>query len=117
MFTGIVEGTGAIADIQERAEGIRLVVSSRLPGRVPAVGASVALNGCCLTLVKSARKGAGRLLHFDLLKETWNRTSFQFARVGTLVNLERPLRGDSELGGHFVTGHVDGVGRIARWEK
>ena len=59
MFTGIVEGTGAIADIQERAEGIRLVVSARLPGRVPAVGASVALNGCCLTLVKSARKGAG----------------------------------------------------------
>jgi len=117
MFTGIVEGIAAISDIQERAEGIRLVVSVRLRGRVPAVGASVSLNGCCLTMVKSARKGAGRLLHFDLLKETWKRTSFQFARVGTLINLERPLRGDSELGGHFVTGHIDGVGRIARWEK
>jgi riboflavin synthase len=52
-----------------------------------------------------------------LLKETWNRTNLQFASTGSLVNLERPLRADGSLGGHFVTGHIDGLGRITRWER
>ena len=57
------------------------------------------------------------MARFDLLKETWHRTNLQFARKGALVNLERPLRADGRLGGHFVTGHIDGIGRITRWEK
>ena len=54
---------------------------------------------------------------FDVLKETWSRTNLQFAKRGSLVNLERPLRADGRLGGHFVTGHIDGVGRIERCER
>ena len=52
-----------------------------------------------------------------MLRETWRRTNLQFAQPGSLVNLERPLRAGGELGGHFVTGHIDGVGKITRWER
>jgi riboflavin synthase len=62
-------------------------------------------------------RGKITLGRFDLLKETWNRTNLQFARTGAQVNLERPLRADGRLGGHFVTGHIDGLGRILRWER
>jgi riboflavin synthase len=57
------------------------------------------------------------LIRFDLLQESWQRTNFQYAQPGSLVNLERSLRANGELGGHFVTGHVDGLGRIVRWER
>jgi riboflavin synthase len=57
------------------------------------------------------------LIQFDLLNETWTRTNLQFLKKSSLVNLERPLRADGEFGGHFVTGHIDGVGKILRWEK
>jgi len=67
--------------------------------------------------VKIAPRGRDRLIQFDLLQESWRLTNLQFAKVGSLVNLERPLRADGELGGHFVTGHVDGLGRITKWER
>src|SRR5206468_6762116 len=86
-------------------------------GRGLKLGASLAVNGCCLTVVKLALRGRYRFARFDLLKETWNRTNLQYANPGSLVNLERPLRTDGNLGGHFVTGHIDGVGRIIRWER
>src|SRR5216684_2036600 len=54
---------------------------------------------------------------FDLLKETWNRTNLQFSQPGSLVNLERPVPAQGRFGGHFVTGHIDGLGKITRWEK
>jgi len=75
------------------------------------------VNGCCLTVVKLVRGSRQRVIQFDLLRETWERTNLQFARVGSLVNLERPLRANGRLDGHFVTGHIDGVGRIVRWER
>jgi riboflavin synthase len=81
------------------------------------VGDSVAVNGCCLTVVALQRQGRATLARFDLLQETWNRTNLQFAHAGSLVNLERSLRANGELGGHFVTGHIDGIGRITRWER
>jgi riboflavin synthase len=81
------------------------------------VGDSVAVNGCCLTAVKVVPRGKARLIQFDLLQESWDRTNFKFGGVGSLVNLERSLRANGELGGHFVTGHVDGLGRITRWER
>jgi riboflavin synthase len=117
MFTGIVEEAGVVEKIHRTAQGIQLTVRARRTGRGLQVGDSLAVNGCCLTVVEMARRGADRLARFDLLLETWQRTNLQFARTGTLVNLERPLRADGELGGHFVTGHIDGVGRIARWER
>jgi riboflavin synthase len=117
MFTGIVEETGTVERIKPAAKSIELTVRAKLCGRGLKVGASVAINGCCLTVVKLARRGKHMLVHFDLLKETWVRTNLQFAKPGSLVNLERPLRTDGNLGGHFVTGHIDGIGRITRWER
>jgi riboflavin synthase len=117
MFTGIVEETGVVEQIKPAEKSIELSVRARLCGRGLRVGSSLAVNGCCLTVVKLAARGKERLAQFDLLRETWERTNLQFARPGSLVNLERPLRTDGNLGGHFVTGHIDGVGAIIRWER
>jgi riboflavin synthase len=117
MFTGIVEETGTVERIKPTPKSIELTVRANLCGRGLKVGASLAINGCCLTVVKLAARGKSRLVQFDLLKETWQRTNLQFAQRGSLVNLERPLRTDGNLGGHFVTGHIDGTGKIIRWER
>ena len=117
MFTGIVEETGTVERIKPTQRSIELTVRAKVCGRGLKVGASLAINGCCLTVVKLVSGRQGTLARFDLLKETWQRTNLQFARPGSLVNLERPLRTDGNLGGHFVTGHIDGVGRITRWER
>jgi riboflavin synthase len=117
MFTGIVEETGTVQRIKPTPKSIELTVRANLCGRGLKVGASLAINGCCLTVVKVAARGKARLVQFDLLKETWQRTNLQFAQPGSLVNLERPLRTDGNLGGHFVTGHIDGTGKIIRWER
>src|SRR5689334_14726374 len=117
MFTGIVEETGTVQSIEPSAAGIRFSLRAALTARGLKKGDSLAINGCCLTVVGLASKGKTKLLHFDLLRETWERTNLQFARPGSLVNLERPLRASGRLDGHFVTGHIDGMGQIARWEK
>jgi riboflavin synthase len=117
MFTGIVEETGTVERIKPTPKSIELTVRTNLCGRGLKVGASLAVNGCCLTAVKVAARGKARLVQFDLLIETWQRTNLQFAKPGSLVNLERPLRTDGNLGGHFVTGHIDGTGKIIRWER
>jgi riboflavin synthase len=117
MFTGIVEETGVVELIKPTAKSIELTVRTKVCGRGLKLGASLAVNGCCLTVVKLALRGRYRLARFDLLKETWRRTNLQFAQKGSLVNLERPLRTDGSLGGHFVTGHIDGLGTVTRWER
>ena len=117
MFTGIVEETGLVERIKPAAKSIELTVRAHLCGQGLKAGSSLALNGCCLTVVKLESRGKYKLARFDLLKETWHRTNLQFAKPGSLVNLERPLRTDGNLGGHFVTGHIDGIGRIKRWER
>lgn len=117
MFTGIVEEAGRVEAITPTRKSIQLVVRARTIGRGLKLGASVAVNGCCLTVVKLAPRGKHRLLQFDMLQESWRLTNMQFAKPGSLVNLERPLRVGGELGGHFVTGHVDGLGRITKWER
>ncbi|MDB6109904.1 MAG: ribE [Pedosphaera sp.] len=117
MFTGIVEETGVVERIKPTASSIELTVRAKLCARGLKLGDSVAVNGCCLTVVKlTSRKGA-KLIRFDLLVETWQRTNLQFTRVGSLVNLERSLLVGGRLGGHFVTGHIDGTGKITRWER
>jgi riboflavin synthase len=117
MFTGIVEEAGIVKRIKPAAKAVELTVHARVTGRGLKVGGSLAVNGCCLTAVKVSSRGKFKLAQFDLLRETWRRTNLQFAKAGSLVNLERPLRADGEFGGHFVTGHIDGVGRIIRWEQ
>jgi riboflavin synthase len=117
MFTGIVEEAGVVERIKPTAKSIELTVRAEKCGRGLKIGDSLAVNGCCLTVVKLARGGKSLLVQFDLLQETWERTNLQFAKPGSLVNLERPLRANAELGGHFVTGHIDGIGKIVRWER
>jgi riboflavin synthase len=117
MFTGIVEETGTVERIKPSAKSIELTVRAKLTARGLKVGDSLAINGCCLTVVKILSRSKSKLLQFDLLNETWERTNLQFASTGSLVNLERPLPTDGRLGGHFVTGHIDGIGRITRWER
>ena len=117
MFTGIVEETGSVTAIKAGDESIRLTIATAKVGRGTKIGDSVAVNGCCLTVVKRDLRSKRTLLHFDLLRETWNRTNLQYASPGALVNLERALRADGRLDGHFVTGHIDAVGRISRWER
>lgn len=117
MFTGIVEETGIVESIKPTAKSIELTVRAKVCGRGLKVGDSLAVNGCCLTAVKMASRKDGKSIQLDLLQETWKRTNLRETQAGSLVNLERSLLVGARLGGHFVTGHIDGTGRISRWEK
>jgi riboflavin synthase len=117
MFTGIVEETGRVEAIREGRTAIHLAVSAKVCARGTKVGDSIAVNGCCLTVTKLERSRSGARLHFDLLRETWTRTNLQFTSRGAAVNLERSLAANGRVGGHFVTGHIDGCGKITRWER
>jgi riboflavin synthase len=117
MFTGIVEETGLVKAIKPTGKSIELTIEAKRCARGLKLGDSVAVNGCCLTVVKLTARGRDKLVRFDLLRETWERTNLQFAQAGAAVNLERSLRADGRLDGHFVTGHIDGVGKITRWER
>src|SRR5690348_5093734 len=112
MFTGIVEEAGRVAEVRETPQGIRLSVNADLVRGGTKIGDSVAVNGCCLTVVS-----IGHALGFDLLRETWQRTNLHGATPGSLVNLERSMAADGRVHGHFVTGHIDGTGRIHSFEQ
>ncbi len=112
MFTGIVEHLGTIEELALDNNGGRLTV--RAPSIAPslAISGSVAVNGCCLTVVACDKKS----LSADLSVETLNKTSFPALKKGDRVNLEQPLTAGNEFGGHFVLGHVDGTGTVAALE-
>jgi riboflavin synthase len=107
MFTGIIEHLGTISRLEISSKGGRLTVHS--PSLALAISASVAVNGCCLTVVERFRD------HFsaDLSPETIAKTTFGSLRPGARVNLEQPLTVGKEFGGHFVLGHVDATGRVS----
>ncbi len=109
MFTGIIEHLGFVKSLDSSPEGGRLTV--RAAGVVPflAVSNSIAVNGCCLTVAALN----GDTFSADLSGETLRRTSFDELKLDAIVNLERPLTAGKEFGGHFVQGHVDGIGRVA----
>ena len=110
MFTGIVQAVGRIADVETRGDGLRIAVDIGIQESADvAVGDSIAINGCCLTVVEIN----GSTLDFDVSAETLRCTA-GLDRVGD-VNLEMALRLADRLGGHLVAGHVDGVGTIARF--
>jgi riboflavin synthase len=114
VFTGIVEGIGKIESLRTQAGGSRrIAVSTALPVEKLPLGASIAVNGVCLTVV--ARKP--RRFEAEVGPETLRVTTFAGLRAGDRVHLERPLRLGDPLGGHLVAGHVDGVGRIESRRK
>jgi riboflavin synthase len=109
MFTGIVTHRGRVERVEPRADGsLRLVLTPERPFEGLVLGASVAVDGVCLTV---AHMDDGRLA-FDVVPETLRRTTLSSLRTGARVNLERSLRVGDELGGHWVQGHVDGVGEV-----
>jgi riboflavin synthase len=117
MFSGIVEEAGLVERLEPAEDSLQFSVRSIVCARDTKLGDSIAVNGCCLTVVKIKDRGRHKLLQFDLLKETWRLTNLQFAHAGSRVNLERSLPVKGRLGGHFVTGHIDGLGRIIKWER
>src|SRR5688572_12405717 len=112
MFTGIVEETGRVVAFTQAAEAWRLQIAARVTLEGLALGDSIAVNGCCLT----AAKFDGEHVWFDVLEETRRLTNFAELEIGAPVNLERSLRFDGKVGGHFVTGHIDGLGVIEVFE-
>jgi riboflavin synthase len=107
MFTGLVQDVGRISLAERSADGVRLTVDSRLAGEL-SEGDSVAVNGVCLT----ATAVGDHSFKAEVMNETLTRSSLAAAGTGTSVNLELPLRATDRLGGHFVQGHVDGVGTV-----
>jgi riboflavin synthase len=112
MFTGIVREVGQVAALERADEGVRLEVDAPATAAGTAVGDSVSINGCCLTAVALAD---GRIA-FDLVPETLSRTSLARLEPGARVNVEGSLRAGDPLGGHYVQGHVDGLGRVGNVE-
>lgn len=108
MFTGIIETTGRVRTIEPAPEnGVRITVEAPFAGELR-VGESVCVDGACVTVVQHD----GKLFAAALSPETLRRTRFARLRPGRRVNLERSLRLGDRLGGHMVTGHVDGIGRV-----
>lgn len=107
MFTGLIESVGEISEVKPTAAGSRLRVTTPLASELRP-GDSLAVNGVCLTVIAADPLG----LHADVSPETARVSSFGSVRRGASVNLERPLRADGRLGGHFVQGHVDATGGI-----
>ena len=107
MFTGLVKEVGVVAAVTHGADGVRLEVQAGLSSSA-AIGDSVAVNGVCLTVVAAG----GGTLAFDAVPETLARSSLGMLGPGSRVNLEPALRAGDPLGGHYVQGHVDGVGRV-----
>jgi riboflavin synthase len=114
MFTGIVEGVGKVVSLTEEKESWCLALD--LPFEDISgleAGASLAVNGCCLTF----REQGTEIGRFDLLDETLKRTNLGKLKEGDLVNLERSIPANGRMGGHFVTGHIDGVGELQIFEE
>jgi riboflavin synthase len=108
MFTGIVEELGEITAVEPLADSARLAIRGPLVTEDAVHGASIAVNGVCLTVVET-RDG---IFTADVMKETLDRSSLGALKAGSRVNLERPVRLNDRLGGHLVQGHVDGVGTL-----
>ncbi len=108
MFTGLVEEKGTVSSIVLDGETCRLGLETSVVNEDVAIGDSICVNGCCLTVVKID----GNLLEFDAGSETLSRTNLGRLVVGDPVNLERSLKPDSRMGGHYVSGHVDSLGQV-----
>jgi riboflavin synthase len=107
MFTGIIETVGEVAEVKPTPAGFRLRLNTGLSQELTP-GESLAVNGVCLTVVSADADG----VHMDISPETIRVSALGSLKRGSAVNLERPMRVDSRVGGHFVQGHVDGTGAV-----
>jgi len=113
VFTGLIEEVGRVVAARASDHGTKLEIAAPRTAREARTGESIAVNGCCLTL--TSRRGDR--LSFDLLEETIARTNLKKLGQNSRLNLERALRADGRLGGHFVQGHVDCVSRIISFDR
>jgi riboflavin synthase len=119
MFTGIVEELGTVEEVESQGDAVRLTVAAPSVLEDARPGDSIAVNGCCLTVVEHD----GRRWSADVMEQTLSLTSLAGVRPGDRVNLERAVTMQTRLGGHLVQGHVDGVGEILsrtpseHWER
>lgn len=113
MFTGIIEETGSVLEFSEQAAAYRLKLKAARVLAGLEMGDSIAVNGCCLTAIAFDDTSVS----FDLLEESVRLTSFQTIQPGDPVNLERSLRFNGKIGGHFVTGHIDATGTVSHAER
>ena len=110
MFTGIVEELGTVERVEDQGDAVRLTIRAGLVLEDAHPGDSIAVNGCCLTVVEHD----DQTWTADVMQETLDKTSLRGVAPGDRVNLERAVTADKRLGGHIVQGHVDGVGEIVR---
>jgi len=108
MFTGLVETQATVEGVIRQDPGVRLIVRSVEIAAEAEVGASIAVNGCCLTVVAKDQA----TMSFEAGEETLKRTNLQFLKAGAMVNLESSLKVGDALGGHYVTGHIDDLGYL-----
>ncbi len=108
MFTGLVEEKGKLKNKIPTGDGFQFEVEAKIVLSDLNIGNSIAVNGCCLTVVKRTDTS----FFVDTIEETLNKTNLGVLKQGDLVNLERPLKADARLGGHFVLGHIDTVGKV-----
>jgi riboflavin synthase len=113
VFTGLIEEVGRVVATRASDQGTKLEIAAPRTAREAQPGESIAVNGCCLTLTSRS----GDRLSFDLLEETIARTNLKQLRENSRLNLERALRADERLGGHFVQGHIDCVSRIIAFDR
>ena len=114
MFTGIVSAVGTLVSVKGREDLKRLRIASSYAVRSISIGASISINGACLTVVTKGAKGKGSWFEVEAGAETLARTTAGEWSVGRKLNLERALKAGEELGGHLVTGHVDGIAVIRK---
>lgn len=112
MFTGLIQSLGVVHAIEPTGPGARLFIDPRGWGHHPTSGESIAINGCCLTVANSPTPGG--TLHFDAHRHTLDMTALGELRPGDQVNLEHSVTASTLMGGHFVQGHVDGIGEFVR---
>ncbi|MGB6087675.1 riboflavin synthase [Parvibaculum sp.] len=111
MFTGIITDIGRVRSVEKRGDTRFIIATAYDPDGID-IGASIACAGCCLTVVEKGRDGEGNWFAVDVSQESLDCTTLGNWREGARINLERALKAGDELGGHVVSGHVDGVGRI-----
>ena len=108
MFTGLVEEKGTLKEKIATGDGFQFVIEANKIMQDLEIGNSIAVNGCCLTVVKIENN----TFAVDTIEETLNKTNLGIVKQGMNVNLERPLAAEARLGGHFVLGHIDTIGKV-----